>query len=191
MRAAIARSAKRQAGAGRLWRCARRSSKTTPIRSAASWSTARRAAATRESAHASPRSGARLDRRRRDPAWRRMADGIAALCLENSSILRPERCASFLPPTGRRRRASRGASASPATITNGHFCSIAGRGSPARTSRGGARGSSHLPILTGSTPARRSDQRRAARWQRHDPVARLWAQAERIRAYLADRLRRR
>ncbi len=64
-----------------------------------------------------------------DPAWGAMADGIAKLIA--SSIRRRERCASSSVRTGRRRRASKDASPSRATTTNGRSCSIAGRSSPA------------------------------------------------------------
>jgi mannose/cellobiose epimerase-like protein (N-acyl-D-glucosamine 2-epimerase family) len=92
-----------------------------------------------------------------DPVWHRLADGIAALCLEKFVDSASGALREFLPPTGRRRRAWRDASASLDTITNGHFCSIAGRGSPAGISLRQWRVLSHSPIRMGSM--------RAAAWR--------------------------
>src|SRR5262249_39873368 len=69
----------------------------------------------------------------------------------NSLIRRAARCASSLRTTGRRRRAWRDAFASLGTTTSGHFCSIAGRGSPAGTNLRWCRASLHSPIRAGST----------------------------------------
>jgi mannose/cellobiose epimerase-like protein (N-acyl-D-glucosamine 2-epimerase family)/glycosyltransferase involved in cell wall biosynthesis len=122
-----------------------------------------------------------------DPAWRRMADGIAALAQEK-----------FIDPASGALREFFAADWSPAPGVEGRICEpghhyewaflldrwarLTGRKKPAAVSaliafadaygldaqRGVAIGAA---LIDGSI---------------HDPVARLWAQAERIRAYRAD-----
>jgi mannose/cellobiose epimerase-like protein (N-acyl-D-glucosamine 2-epimerase family)/glycosyltransferase involved in cell wall biosynthesis len=121
-----------------------------------------------------------------DPAWRRMADGIAALCLEK-----------FIDPTTGALREFFAADWSPAPEIEGRVCEpghhyewavlldrwakLTNRAKPDAISRliafadryglDARRGVAiNAVLIDGST---------------HDPVARLWAQAERIRAYLA------
>ena len=122
-----------------------------------------------------------------DPAWRRMADGIATLCLEK-----------FIDPETGALREFFAADWSPAPGVEGRICepghhyewafllarwasSRAGP-SPTRSSRLIAFADSH------GLDARRGVVINAvlADGSIHDPVARLWAQAERIRAYLVD-----
>ena len=113
--------------------------------------------------------------------WRTASPSFASSA---SSIRRAERCGSSSPPTGRRRRASRAASPSPAITTNGRSCSIAGQGSPA-----GERPAAAARLIA-FADAHGIDARRGVAINAvlidgsvHDPVARLWAQAERMRAY--------
>ncbi len=123
-----------------------------------------------------------------DPAWRRMADGIAALCLEK-----------FIDPATGALREFFAADWSPAPGVEGRICEpghhyewaflldrwarLTGRNKPEAVSR-----------LIAFADSRGLDARRGvavnavlADGSIHDPVARLWAQAERIRAYLAHR----
>jgi mannose/cellobiose epimerase-like protein (N-acyl-D-glucosamine 2-epimerase family)/glycosyltransferase involved in cell wall biosynthesis len=123
-----------------------------------------------------------------DPGWRRMANGIAALCLDKfidpaSGALRENFAADWLPAPGTAGRicepghhyewaflldrwAKRaGRTRLPAVERLVAFAD--GRGLDAQ--RGVAIGA----VLSDGAP--------------HDPVARLWAQAERIRAYAIDR----
>jgi mannose/cellobiose epimerase-like protein (N-acyl-D-glucosamine 2-epimerase family)/glycosyltransferase involved in cell wall biosynthesis len=121
-----------------------------------------------------------------DPAWRRMADGIAALCLEK-----------FIDPSTGALREFFAADWSPAPDIEGRICEpghhyewavlldrwakLTGRAKPGAVSRliafadrhgvDAQRGVAINAVLTDGSI--------------HDPVARLWAQAERIRAYLA------
>lgn len=123
-----------------------------------------------------------------DPAWRRMADGIAALCLDK-----------FIDPASGALREFFAADWSPAAGIEGRICEpghhyewafllhrwakLTGRAKPDAVSRliafadrhglDAERGVVINAVLTDGSV--------------HDPVARLWAQAERIRAYLADR----
>lgn len=123
-----------------------------------------------------------------DPAWRRMADAIAALCLEKLIDPATGALGEFF-----------GADWSPAPGVEGRICEpghhyewaflldrwarLTGRTAPA-ASQG----------LIAFADSRGLDSRRGvavnavlADGRVHDPVARLWAQAERIRAYLAHR----
>lgn len=122
-----------------------------------------------------------------DPAWRRMTDGIAALCLE-----------TFIDPATGALREFFAADWSPAPGIAGRICEpghhyewaflldrwakLTGRPTPAAISR-----------LVAFADAHGLDPRRGvavnavlADGSLHDPVARLWAQAERIRAYTAE-----
>lgn len=76
-----------------------------------------------------------------DGAWRRMADGIATLCIERlidpaSGALREFFAADWSPTPG----GGKDKSASLATITNGRSCSTAGHGSPAAAAPARCRG---------------------------------------------------
>ncbi|HKA79713.1 MAG TPA: AGE family epimerase/isomerase [Xanthobacteraceae bacterium] len=122
-----------------------------------------------------------------DPAWRRMADGIAALCLEK-----------FIDPTTGALREFFAADWSPAAGTEGRICEpghhyewaflldrwarLTGRGKPDAVSRLIAFADRH------GLDARRGVVINAVLTDggMHDPVARLWAQSERARAYLVD-----
>jgi mannose/cellobiose epimerase-like protein (N-acyl-D-glucosamine 2-epimerase family)/glycosyltransferase involved in cell wall biosynthesis len=123
-----------------------------------------------------------------DPAWRRMSDAIAALCLEK-----------FIDPATGALREFFAADWSPAPGLDGRICEpghhyewaflldrwarLTGRPRPEAAARLIAfadssgldprRGVVVNAVLTDGTV--------------HDPAARLWAQAERIRAYLAHR----
>ena len=123
-----------------------------------------------------------------DPAWRRMSDAIAALCLEK-----------FIDPATGALREFFAADWSPAPGLDGRICEpghhyewaflldrwarLTGRPTPEAAARLIAfanssgldprRGVVVNAVLTDGTV--------------HDPAARLWAQAERIRAYLAHR----
>jgi mannose/cellobiose epimerase-like protein (N-acyl-D-glucosamine 2-epimerase family)/glycosyltransferase involved in cell wall biosynthesis len=121
-----------------------------------------------------------------DPAWRRMADGIATLCLEK-----------FIDPASGALGEFFAADWSPAPGVEGlirepghhyewafllqRWAQLTGRKTPEAT-----------PRLIAFADAFGLDARRGvavnavlADGRIHDPVARLWAQAERIRAYLA------
>src|SRR5262249_12490328 len=123
-----------------------------------------------------------------DPAWRHMADGIAALCLDK-----------FIDSESRALREFFAADWSPAPGVEGRICEpghqyewaflldrwarLTGRRKPEAVAR-----------LIAFADSRGLDARRGvvvnavlADGSVHDPVARLWAQAERIRAYLARR----
>jgi mannose/cellobiose epimerase-like protein (N-acyl-D-glucosamine 2-epimerase family) len=122
-----------------------------------------------------------------EPAWRRMADGIAALCLEK-----------FIDPATGALREFFAADWSPAAGIEGRMCEpghhyewafllhrwakLTGRAKPDAVSRliafadrhglDAQRGVAINGVLTDGSI--------------HDAVARLWAQAERARVYLAD-----
>jgi len=123
-----------------------------------------------------------------DPAWRHLADGIAALCLEK-----------FIDPESGALREFFAADWSPAPGVEGRICEpghqyewaflldrwarLTGRNKPEALAR-----------LIAFADSRGLDARRGVAMNAvladgsvHDPVARLWAQAERIRAYLARR----
>jgi mannose/cellobiose epimerase-like protein (N-acyl-D-glucosamine 2-epimerase family) len=123
-----------------------------------------------------------------DPAWRRMADGIAALCLEK-----------FIDPASGALREFFAADWSPAPGVEGRICEPGHHYEWAflldrwarLTSRNRPEAAARLITFADS---RGLDARRGvavnavlADGSMHDPVARLWAQAERIRAYLAHR----
>jgi mannose/cellobiose epimerase-like protein (N-acyl-D-glucosamine 2-epimerase family)/glycosyltransferase involved in cell wall biosynthesis len=123
-----------------------------------------------------------------DPAWRQMADGIAALCLD-----------TFIDPANGALRENFAADWSPAPGTAGRVCEpghhyewaflldrwakLTGRTRPAAVARLIAFADGH------GVDARRGVAVGAllSDGTVHDPVARLWAQAERIRAYAIDR----
>ena len=123
-----------------------------------------------------------------DPAWRRMADAIATLC-----------CEKFVDPASGALREFFAADWSPAPGLEGQICEpghhyewaflldrwarLTRRERPAAVSRLIAFADRH------GLDARRGVVINAvlADGRGHDPTARLWAQAERIRAYLAHR----
>ena len=123
-----------------------------------------------------------------DPGWRRMADGIAMLCLER-----------FIDPANSALREFFAEDWSPASGVEGRICEpghhyewaflldrwarLTGRSKPESVAR-----------LIAFADARGIDALRGVTINAvltdgvvHDPVARLWSQAERVRAYLADR----
>ena len=123
-----------------------------------------------------------------DPGWRRMADGIAMLCLER-----------FIDPANSALREFFAEDWSPAPGVEGRICEpghhyewaflldrwarLTGRSKPEPVAR-----------LIAFADARGIDALRGVTINAvltdgvvHDPVARLWSQAERVRAYLADR----
>ena len=122
-----------------------------------------------------------------DPAWRRMADGVATLCLKR-----------FIDPASGALREFFATDWSPMAGIDGSICEpghhyewavlldrwakLTGREKPHAVSR-----------LVGFADSHGLDAERGVAINAvlidgtiHDPVARLWAQAERIRAYLAD-----
>ena len=123
-----------------------------------------------------------------DPAWRRLADGIAALCLEK-----------FIDPASGALREFFAADWSPAPGVEGRICEPGHHYEWAFLLDRWARLTSRktpeaVPRVIAFADAHGLDARRGvvvnavlADGSIHDPVARLWAQAERIRAYLAHR----
>ena len=123
-----------------------------------------------------------------DPAWHRMADGIAALCLEK-----------FIDPASGGLREFFAADWSPAPGVDGRICEPGHQYEWAFLLDRWARLTSRnkpeaLARLIAFADSRGLDARRGVAVNAiladggvHDPVARLWAQAERIRAYLAHR----
>jgi mannose/cellobiose epimerase-like protein (N-acyl-D-glucosamine 2-epimerase family)/glycosyltransferase involved in cell wall biosynthesis len=122
-----------------------------------------------------------------DPAWRRMADGIVALCLEKmiepaTGALREFFAADWTPAPGIAGR----------ICEPGHhyeWAFLLDRW--ARVAVG--RKTEAAPRLVAFADSYGLDTRRGVAINAvlvdgavHDPVARLWAQAERIRAYVAD-----
>jgi mannose/cellobiose epimerase-like protein (N-acyl-D-glucosamine 2-epimerase family)/glycosyltransferase involved in cell wall biosynthesis len=123
-----------------------------------------------------------------DPAWRRLADGIAELCFEK-----------FIDPASGALLEFFATDWSPAPGVEGRICEpghhyewaflldrwarLTGRSKPEAVARLIAFADSH------GLDARRGAVVNAvlADGSIHDPVARLWAQAERVRAYLAHR----
>ena len=111
-----------------------------------------------------------------------MADAIAKLCLGISSIRRAAPCASSLPRTGRPAPGVEGSIAEPGhhyewAFLLDRWARLSGRARPAAVSR-----------LIGFADAHGIDPDRGVAvgavlidGRRHDPVARLWAQAERVR----------
>jgi mannose-6-phosphate isomerase len=123
-----------------------------------------------------------------DPAWRRMADGIAALCLEK-----------FIDPASGALREFFADDWSPAPGVEGRICEPGHHYEWAflldRWVRLTAREAPEAaPRLIAFADSHGLDPRRGVAVNAvladggvHDPVARLWAQAERIRAYLLRR----
>jgi mannose-6-phosphate isomerase len=123
-----------------------------------------------------------------DPAWRRLADRIASLCLEK-----------FIDPASGALREFFADDWSPASGVEGRICEPGHHYEWAFLLDQWARLTSRnepevVPRLIAFADSRGIDARRGvavnavlADGSIHDPVARLWAQAERIRAYLARR----
>jgi mannose-6-phosphate isomerase len=124
----------------------------------------------------------------RDPAWRRMADTIAALCLEEfidpaSGALREFFAADWLPATGVEGRICEPGHHYEWAFLLNRWSKLTERKKPYAVSR-----------LIAFADTHGLDPRRGVAINAvlidgvvHDPTARLWAQAERVRAYIADR----
>jgi mannose/cellobiose epimerase-like protein (N-acyl-D-glucosamine 2-epimerase family) len=122
-----------------------------------------------------------------DPGWRAMADGIAALCLERfieraTGALREFFAADWAPAPGVEGRISEPGHLYEWAFLLDRWAKLTGRRKPAA-----------VASLIAFADARGLDARRGVAINAvltdggiHDPVARLWAQAERVRAYLAD-----
>jgi mannose/cellobiose epimerase-like protein (N-acyl-D-glucosamine 2-epimerase family)/glycosyltransferase involved in cell wall biosynthesis len=122
-----------------------------------------------------------------DPAWRGMADCIAALCLERfidpaSGALREFFAADWSPVPGIEGRICEPGHHYEWAVLLHRWAKLTGRQKPAAISR-----------LVAFADAHGIDAQRGVAINAvlidgtiHDPVARLWAQAERTRAYLAD-----
>jgi mannose/cellobiose epimerase-like protein (N-acyl-D-glucosamine 2-epimerase family)/glycosyltransferase involved in cell wall biosynthesis len=122
-----------------------------------------------------------------DPAWRGMADGIATLCLHKfidpaSGALREFFAADWTPTPGIEGRICEPGHHYEWALLLDRWASLTGRTKPAAVSRLIAFADSH------GLDTRRGVAINAVLTDGsvHDPVARLWAQAERIRAYLCD-----
>jgi mannose/cellobiose epimerase-like protein (N-acyl-D-glucosamine 2-epimerase family) len=121
-----------------------------------------------------------------DPAWRAMADGIAALCLEKfiepaTGALREFFSADWSPMPGVEGRICEPGHLYEWAFLLDRWATLTGRSTPAA-----------VTSLIAFADAHGLDRRRGvainavlADGSIHDPVARLWAQAERARAYLA------
>ena len=122
-----------------------------------------------------------------DPAWRRMADGIATLCLEkfidaSNGALGEFFAADWSPAPGVEGLIREPGHHYEWAFLLQRWAQLTGRKAPEAT-----------PRLIAFADAFGLDARRGvavnavlADGRIHDPVARLWAQAERIRAYLAQ-----
>ena len=123
-----------------------------------------------------------------DPAWRRMADGLAALCLDQfidpaTGALREFFAADWSPATGTAGRIAEPGHHYEWAFLLDRWAKQTGRNQPAAVGR-----------LIAFADAHGLDARRGVAigavlvdGSVHDPVARLWAQAERVRAYTIDR----
>jgi mannose/cellobiose epimerase-like protein (N-acyl-D-glucosamine 2-epimerase family)/glycosyltransferase involved in cell wall biosynthesis len=122
-----------------------------------------------------------------DPGWRRMADGIAALAQEKymespSGALREFFAEDWSPAPGAEGRICEPGHHYEWAFLLDRWAKLTGRGKPAAVS-----------ALIKYADAHGLDARRGVAINAvlcdgsiHDPVARLWAQAERVRAYVAD-----
>src|SRR5262249_34031401 len=123
-----------------------------------------------------------------DPAWRQMADGIATLCLDKfidpgNSALRENFAADWSPASGLAGRLCEPGHHYEWSFLLDRWAGLTGRMRPSAVARlivfadthgvDAQRGVAIGGVLSDGTL--------------HDPVARLWAQAERIRAYAIDR----
>ena len=123
-----------------------------------------------------------------DPAWRRMADGIATLCLDKfidpaTGALREFFAADWSPAPGIQGRIAEPGHHYEWAFLLDRWAKQTGRDKPAAVGR-----------LIAFADAHGLDARRGVAigavlvdGSLHDPVARLWAQAERVRAYAIDR----
>ena len=123
-----------------------------------------------------------------DPAWRRMADAIATLCLEKfidpaSGALGEFFAADWTPAPGVEGRICEPGHHYEWAFLLDRWARLTGRTAPAAA-----------PGLIAFADSHGLDPRRGVAVNAvladggvHDPIARLWAQAERIRAYLAHR----
>src|SRR5262245_24317515 len=123
-----------------------------------------------------------------DPAWRRMADAIATLCLEKfidpvSGALAEFFATDWVPAPGVEGRICEPGHHYEWAFLLDRWARLTGRTEPEAT-----------PRLIAFADSRGLDPHRGVAVNAvladggvHDPVARLWAQAERIRAYLAQR----
>jgi mannose/cellobiose epimerase-like protein (N-acyl-D-glucosamine 2-epimerase family) len=123
-----------------------------------------------------------------DRGWRIMADGIAKLCLEKfidptTGALREFFAADWSPAPGLQGRISEPGHHYEWAFLLDRWSRLTGRGAPAVVGRLIAFADAH------GLDARRGVAINAVLSEGgvHDPVARLWAQAERVRAYLVDR----
>jgi mannose/cellobiose epimerase-like protein (N-acyl-D-glucosamine 2-epimerase family)/glycosyltransferase involved in cell wall biosynthesis len=123
-----------------------------------------------------------------DPGWRRMADGIAALCLGKfidaaSGALRENFAADWSPAPGVAGRVCEPGHHYEWAFLLDRWAKLSDRVRPAAVARLIAFADDH------GVDARRGVAVGAVLGDGalHDPVARLWAQAERIRAYAIDR----
>ncbi len=122
-----------------------------------------------------------------DPAWRGMADGIAKLCLDTfidpaSGALREFFAADWSPAAGTEGRIAEPGHHYEWVFLLDRWAKLTGRERPQAIARllvfadthgcDTRRGVAVSAVLTDGSP--------------YDPVARLWAQAERIRAYTID-----
>jgi mannose/cellobiose epimerase-like protein (N-acyl-D-glucosamine 2-epimerase family)/glycosyltransferase involved in cell wall biosynthesis len=123
-----------------------------------------------------------------DPAWRRMADGLAALCLDKfidsvTGALREFFAADWSPAPGIAGRIAEPGHHYEWAFLLDHWAKQTGRDKPAAIGQ-----------LIAFADAHGLDTRRGIAigavlvdGSVHDPVARLWVQAERFRAYTIDR----
>ena len=123
-----------------------------------------------------------------DPAWRSMADGIAALCLEKlidpaSGALGEFFARDWSPAPGVEGRIREPGHHYEWAFLLDRWARMTCRNAPEA-----------VPRLIAFADSRGLDVRRGAAVNAvlsdggvHDPIARLWAQAERVRAYLAQR----
>ncbi len=123
-----------------------------------------------------------------DPAWRRMADGLAALCLDQfidpaTGALREFFAADWSPAPGTAGRMAEPGHHYEWAFLLDRWAKQTGREKPAAVER-----------LIAFADAHGLDARRGVAigavlvdGSVYDPVARLWAQAERVRAYTIDR----
>jgi mannose/cellobiose epimerase-like protein (N-acyl-D-glucosamine 2-epimerase family)/glycosyltransferase involved in cell wall biosynthesis len=123
-----------------------------------------------------------------DPGWRGMADGIAALCLDKfidpaSGALRENFAADWSPAPGIAGRVCEPGHHYEWAFLLNRWSELSGRPRPVAVARLIAFANDHgVDVQRGvAVGAVLSDG------ALHDPVARLWAQAERIRAYAIDR----
>jgi mannose-6-phosphate isomerase len=123
-----------------------------------------------------------------DPAWRRLADGLAALCLQKfidpaSGALREFFAADWSPAPGMEGRICEPGHHYEWAFLLDRWARLTSRNKPEAVVRVIAFADAH------GLDARRGVAVNAvlADGSSHDPVARLWAQAERVRAYLAHR----